>query len=216
MQIGRRYMRLLKKIYYRMVQQRLNLLYPVEQYLQDKNNENKADKLRMDYVYNLHSHLSGTMLDIGCNDGYFMRNYNWTFQKMIGIDIYSINNYTKGMFEKNKEYYSKNGKIRYIRAFFEEYEFVDQFDFVFAGEIIEHVLDVNVFLEKFHSVIKNRGHFCLTVPDDVGKKQPEHNRQFNYESLNSLLEKYFSDFKIDVLKTPEGSWDFLIAYRRKI
>jgi len=197
------------------VQQKPNLLYPNELYIQDKNNKNKADKLRMDYVYNLHSHLTGVILDIGCNDGYFMRNYNWLFHRLVGIDIYSINQYTKGMFKKTKDSYTKNGQITYITAFFEDYKFTEQFDFVFAGEIIEHVLDVDIFLEKFYSVIKDKGHFCLTTPNDIGKGLLEHNRQFNYESLNHALKKYFSDFKIDVLKTPKGSYDFLIAYGRK-
>jgi hypothetical protein len=70
-------------------------------------------------------------------------------------------------------------------------------------------------LHKLYAIIKKGGNFCITTPNDIGKEQPSHNRKFNYETPNSLLKRYFLDFKIDILKTLEGSWDFLIAYGTK-
>jgi len=35
----------------------------------------------------------GTMLDVGCNDGYFMRHFEWCFDSYVGCDMFSIQSY---------------------------------------------------------------------------------------------------------------------------
>ena len=202
----------LNKIYYKLIQQKTNLSNPLEEYIVNEKNLNKPPLKKMDYVYSIFKHNTGSLLDIGCNDGFFMRNYDWKFENMVGIDIYNINDFTKGKFKQNMDFFTKNGRIKYLNAFFEDYKFEEQFDFIYAGDIVEHVLDVRKFLDKLYSLIKSEGSFCIATPNDIGGDHPEHNRQFNYESLNSLLKTYFLNFKIYILKMPTGSWDFLIAY----
>lgn len=80
-----------KQIYYE--KQRPNLLYPNEKYINSIENVNKADLYRMQYIYEDNKEHVGTMLDIGCNDGYFMRHFLWNFGKYIGIDMFSIEEY---------------------------------------------------------------------------------------------------------------------------
>jgi SAM-dependent methyltransferase len=41
----------------------------------------------------------------------------------------------------------------------------DYFDVVLAGEVIEHVLDTNLFLERCFSVLRSGGHLLLTTPN---------------------------------------------------
>jgi hypothetical protein len=65
----------LSKIYYKAVQQKENLINPIERYLADDSNANKALLIKMRYLYNIFNHCLGKMLDIGCGDGYFIRNF---------------------------------------------------------------------------------------------------------------------------------------------
>jgi len=39
------------------------------------------------------------------------------------------------------------------------------FDFVFAGEIIEHIFDTRFFLEEIHRVLKTNGYLILSTPN---------------------------------------------------
>ena len=41
----------------------------------------------------------------------------------------------------------------------------DYFDFVFAGEIIEHIFDTKSFLTEIHRVLKPNGYLILTTPN---------------------------------------------------
>ena len=53
-------------------------------------------------------------------------------------------------------------------------ELKEKFDFIFAGEIVEHVIDVDVFLKAVDSVLGENGHVCLTTPNNIGAHLPEH------------------------------------------
>lgn len=194
-------------------QQRRNLLYPNEEYIFSPDNENKADLHRMQYVFNLHKDLEGSMLDIGCNDGFFMRAFPWRFSLFVGVDLFSIDAFTRGKYRATPEKYTLNGKIRYIQGEFEKLgPVLGVFDFVFAGEVIEHVLDEELFLRAFVKTLKPTSHWCITTPNDVGVHLPEHNRQYSIDSLRMLLSRYFNDFEVRVLPSPGDSWPFLVAF----
>lgn len=193
-------------------QQQVNLLYPNEEYIFSDKNINKADLHRFHYVYDLHQNLRGKMLDIGCNDGFFMRAFPWLFDSFTGVDLYSITQYSKYQYWLHRSYYSKKGLIKYKKGIFEEMVNIGKYDFVFAGEIIEHVLDVNKFLQALRRSLKPGAHWCLTTPNNIGRSQPEHNRQFNKSSLTKTLRKYFKNVQVEVLESPGDSWPFLIAY----
>lgn len=66
--------------YYEM--QQPNLLYPNERYINSVENKNKADLYRMQFVFDDMQDVNkaeNKMLDIGCNDGFFMRHFDWKF-----------------------------------------------------------------------------------------------------------------------------------------
>ena len=93
------------------------------------------------------------------------------------------------------------------------------FDFVFAGEIIEHLIDVKSFLNEINRILKPGGYVVITTPnlariDDRIKllfgKTPRnvnplhpylylHIRLFTYESLKSALK--ICGFRNPTLKT---------------
>lgn len=152
------------------------------------------------------------MLDIGCNDGYFMRHFLWNFGKYIGIDMFSIEEYIgETQFNENINLYTKNGKIKYITGLFEETEFQEKFNFIFAGEIIEHVKNPDIFLEKARNLLGREGIICITTPNNIGKEQLEHYRQYNKVDLYNELKSFFEVIKIIELPQINNSWPFLYA-----
>lgn len=93
----------------------------------------------------------------------------------------------------------------------------DSFDFVFAGEIIEHIFDTRFFLGEINRVLKTDRYLIITTPnlarlDDrfkllLGKTPRQtsplhpylnmHIRPFTYDSLkNALRATGFSDFTL--------------------
>lgn len=100
------------------------------------------------------------------------------------------------------------------------------FDFVFAGEIIEHILDTRFFLMEIHRVLKSKGYLVLTTPnlariDDRLKllfgKAPRqtsplhpylylHIRPFTFDSLKNALK--ICGFTEIVIRTNVFAIDF--------
>jgi len=108
----------------------------------------------------------------------------------------------------------KNGKNRYITGHVEGLELAHKFEFIFAGEIIEHVLEVDFLLKKIESFLKTEGCVCFTTPNDVGELA-ENSRQYEKYSLNKTLKQYFEVIKIEELPAINKSWPFLYAKCRK-
>lgn len=202
-----------KKNYYEM--QKINLLFPNESYINSESNINKADLVRMTHIYEDTKDVivqGGAMLDIGCNDGFFMRHFNWPFSTYVGIDMFSISEY---LHTDQIAPYTKNGKITYITGLFEQVNLDQKFDFVFAGEIIEHVEKVKPFLKTIDRYLAEDGYVCFTTPNNVGKNQPEHYRQYNKTSLEKELKNFFEIIKIEELPAINSSWPFLYAKCKK-
>jgi 2-polyprenyl-3-methyl-5-hydroxy-6-metoxy-1,4-benzoquinol methylase len=127
--------------------------------------------------------------------------------------MFDINKYTRNDFNNNINKYTKNGKITYQTGLFEDiYNTLGSFNFVFAGEIIEHVIDDELFIKALRAVIKPGGSWCLTTPNNIGGDLPEHARQYSKDSLSVLLSKYFPSFQIEEIPPIADSWPFLLAY----
>lgn len=199
--------------YYEM--QQPNLLYPNERYINSVENKNKADLYRMQFVFDDMQDVNkaeNKMLDIGCNDGFFMRHFDWKFSNYLGVDMFSISDYLK---TSDIGKYTKQGKIEYLTGIFEKMELKEKFDFIFAGKIVEHVIDVDVFLKAVDSVLGENGHVCLTTPNNIGAHLPEHFRQYDKITLKDKLSQYFEVEKLVELPAINDSWPFLYARCKK-
>ncbi|MDD5331748.1 MAG: class I SAM-dependent methyltransferase [Candidatus Nanoarchaeia archaeon] len=168
------------------------------------------------------------VLDVGCYDGYISNKIKDLGNVVIGMEI------------------SKEGvklaKERGIDCFFGDVEgkfpFKDQeFDVVFAGEIIEHVFDTDLFLSEIKRVLKKDGFLVLTTPNiaafnrrlklfigknpdiDIGLVNYEgkgrsagHIRYFTKKSLEKLLKRngfYIQSFMVDCILVNGFRFDLL-------
>ncbi|GHU00945.1 hypothetical protein FACS1894186_2700 [Alphaproteobacteria bacterium] len=190
-----------------------NLLYPNDDYINNAKNVNKADLKRFQQVFDLNKHLSGRMLDLGCNDGFLMRKFDWKFDEYVGVDMFSIDKYTNGKFSRNKNAYTKNGKILYVQSLLEsiDEQKLGKFDFIFAGEFIEHLKHTKRLFLTAKRLLRGGGVFVITTPNNVGGNLPEHYRQYSKESLSAEIAQYFDDFDIFELPAVNDSWPFLMA-----
>ncbi|WP_019153833.1 class I SAM-dependent methyltransferase [Robertmurraya massiliosenegalensis] len=94
-----------------------------------------------------------SVLDIGCGEGlhsdYFME---------VGKKVTALDYGESVYFKKNKK------KITPIIADFNQHNFDEQYDCVWCCHVLEHQLNVNIFLKKINSVLKEGGIVAITVP----------------------------------------------------
>lgn len=118
---------------------------------------------RMVKVLNLdHNKPIGRLLDIGCGDGAYsvLLRDAWGVREIYGVDMSSRA--------------VEDAKIRGIKAVCADLNrdglpFDDGFfDVVFAGEVIEHLLSSDGFLDEIYRVLKPRGQCIVTTPNLAG------------------------------------------------
>ena len=100
------------------------------------------------------------ILDVGCGTGYFahLMKQKYTESTVIGIDI------SKMALKLGRNQYPE---VTFIRADAEKkLPFPSNyFDLVISGEHIEHLVDVDSYLEEINRVTKKNGHLLLTTPN---------------------------------------------------
>lgn len=119
---------------------------------------NRMEKMVM-FVDNLPTKPK-TILDVGCGTGYFSFILSKKFPEaeIIGIDISNIalklgkQSYSKIIFKK----VNAEKKIPFKNNYF---------DLVISGEHIEHLVDVDSYLEEINRVTKKNGHLIITTPN---------------------------------------------------
>ncbi len=111
------------------------------------------------FIKIMKKHNPSTILDLGCGDGSFAVKLaeNFDNTKIYGIDVSqeAIN------YAKDKGIIASVVNIDYEKLPFKG-EF---FDFVFAGEIIEHLVNVDHFLEEIFRILSPEGKLLLTTPN---------------------------------------------------
>lgn len=151
------------------------------------------------------------LLSLGCADGFIEEK----IKNQLGIQVYGLEA------SKNcaEEAIKKGIKIS-IGDISKKFPYENKsFDFVFAGEVIEHIIDTRHFLNEIKRILKPGGFLILTTPnlarlDDRIKfifgKAPRHTnpmhkflylhiRPFTFSSLKGSLEK--TNFKLISFKS---------------
>ena len=143
------------------------------------------------------------ILDVGCGSGLNSKKLSFYDHKIIGIDISS---------EAIKKYKKKNFK-GYVADVTKGLPFrKNTFDAILCSEVIEHVVDTNVFLNELNRVLKKNGKLFLSTPNSsfwvyrlfafFGKtlsevQHPGHVRFFSKRSLKNSINA--SKFKIQFI-----------------
>jgi len=115
-----------------------------------------SDSVRIDFIVRHIPDSSLTVLDVGCWEGTYTALYKKTTNTLYGIE----NSGTAAAKAREKGIIAVEGD-------FMKNEFFPncQFDVVVAGEVIEHVFDTDLFLEKVRKCLKPGGRFIVTTPN---------------------------------------------------
>lgn len=116
---------------------------------------NKADQERIKIVLKLIGK-GKKVLDIACYDGYIGEKIKNNNNKVFGVDA------SKGAVAIA----AKRGLITRVSDIEKGLPYKDNFyDMVFAGEVIEHIVDTDFFMEEIKRVLKRNGELVITTPN---------------------------------------------------
>jgi ubiquinone/menaquinone biosynthesis C-methylase UbiE len=118
-------------------------------------------------------------------------------KSVIGVDI----------LEENVNEINSQGKYNFVVANVEHLPFRDQFEVVVAGEIVEHIYNMGLFLDSAWEALHANGLLIITTPNNnaisnvlyamaLGKENchPEHTCYYSKQTLTYIVEKH--GFKI--------------------
>lgn len=115
-----------------------------------------ADYIRISYILNNIPDDNLKVLDIGCWDGSYAIRYKKKTNKVYGIESSS----TSAKRAEEKGIVVEQGDFM-TGDYFKDIKF----DVIVAGEIIEHVFDTDLFIQKIHKMLKPEGRLILTTPN---------------------------------------------------
>ncbi|MEN1729274.1 MAG: class I SAM-dependent methyltransferase [Pseudomonadota bacterium] len=133
-----------------------------------------------------------TVLDLGCNTGYGSKILAGMAAKVIGVDV--SENAVSIARETNQapgiEFHLIDGKQLPFEA--------DTFDVVISCQVIEHIVDYEVYIGEIQRVLTPGGIVVFTTPNallrlDPGMKpwNPFHVTEFNADEIGELLRSHF-------------------------
>lgn len=146
--------------------------------------------LALDFLRTL-SHLNNSVLEIGAGD----RSLSFCLDN-VNADIIEMSEQAVLNLEIEKP-----DNIKLINADFNEFEFEKKYDLIIALEVMEHIKDDQIFLEKIHDLLNDNGMLLLSVPAKMGKwnisdQLAGHYRRYEKEGLINLLhESNFNNVK---------------------
>lgn len=140
---------------------------------------------------------AGSLLDVGCGNGSFLKEFNSKKWKLFGIEI------NENQAEKARKL--KRTKIFTTRV--ENFKYpTNSFDVVTLWHVFEHLDDPQKTLNKLNSILKNEGYMLIEVPNgnSIYRKifgvhwqllmVPEHLFFWSKKALSQILKK--SGFRV--------------------
>jgi methylation protein EvaC len=152
------------------------------------------------------------ILEIGCNDGSFLKNFNK--KRTVGIEPCSnIEKITKKKgYNTFAKYWNKNTAIKILNKF-------GKFDLIYSANTISHIKDLDNVFRNINLVLKDTGVLIIEDPSlmECLKKNTydqfynEHIYVFSFIALNNVLKKNILEiYKVENLSIHGGSNRFYI------
>ncbi len=186
----------------------------------------KNDAELSNYLYKQHEeNKSKKLLDIGCGEGFFMKN-----MQELGWEVNGTDYSSHGIKIKNPELQDKviYGELNPVLEKLIQNN--KTFDFINLGNILEHVISPIDLLNWCHKLLSQEGVLRVKVPNDFSHLQqhltshnsistywvhpPDHLSYFNFDSLpkvmnhcNFEIKKSLGDFPIELfLLHPDSNY----------
>lgn len=136
---------------------------------------------------------SGSILDLGCNNGILSLRYAYNGWRTVGVDL------SKKAIKFCNDFLARFeiDDAEYIQSSIEDFTTKERFDNIFLCEVIEHVADPIKVIEVAEKHLKPNGIIFVTTPDyygpyginNEGDKDGEHLRIYKAKELKELFEQ---------------------------
>ena len=183
----------------------------------EKENFNLKIEIRLKVIKKFLKNFEGrNLIDIGCGEGFFMKE-----ALNMGLNVQGIDFSSEGILRNNPNLIDKvtQGDIFLIMEKMHKENIL--FDVLILNNILEHVIDPVDLLKKCHNLMNNDSIILITVPNDFSDFQvkllndkrvennywvkfPDHLHYFNYKNILEVLRsskfetiEMISDFPIE-------------------
>lgn len=137
----------IKQAYTRVIDETARLSIPYRRYSDNSIRGRKAlETLISDFDFN-------TVLDIGCGEGIHTEAFLNAGKTVTAVD-----------YGKSDYFLKKGDSLDAIVADFNIYDFGRTFDCVWCSHVLEHQLNVNIFLKKIYTLLDEDGILAISVP----------------------------------------------------
>ena len=144
-----------------------------------------------------------SVLDIGCNAGYFLfRLLNKDPKKLIGIDL--GDNFIEIANELNTEYF-KSDKVEFIFGDIFEYKLNEKSDLIICFSTFHYFIDKQkAFIDLCYNLLNDKGVFLLEVEENPKNETPEVDKtpspadRTSYDYPNNLMMLEFCRNKFNI------------------
>lgn len=165
-------------------------------YHRDSYKNDPVYRAHVDYIVeNFKKKSKGTLLDVGCGEGLISCLLAEHGFKVKGIDI-----------EREAiKLTQKNCSLTDFEVK-DVFEVNEQFDYLLASEVIEHLSNPDKFLQKIKEFFRKEA--LITTPKRDYYKQPDpyHFREYSIFEFESLLEEYFKSFQVQANEYHLYTW----------
>lgn len=156
------------------------------------------------------------ILEVGSNDGLFIEQFKKKgYRKIFGVEP-----------SKDVYLYSKKLGHKVINSFFskkiveKKFKLKKKFDLIYTRQVLEHIPNLNNFINEISKSLNDKGHLMIEVPDhDMNYENfdyslwEEHVNYFNLNSLELLLAR--NNFRIIHSETTLYSGKAIIVFAEK-
>ena len=136
--------------------------------------------------------VNGTVLEIGCGEGYGISELAKFSNKYIGVDKFDT--FISDDLRNNHDIVFHKMEIPPLKNIEE-----NSVDFVVTFQVIEHIQDDNYFLKEIFRVLKPGGKLLLTTPNKLMSlsRNPWHIREYSPKEMKDILKKYFTKSQVN-------------------
>jgi len=143
-------------------------------------------KTHVDYITdNFKKESKGSLLDAGCGDGLISH-----LLAQIGFEVKGIDVDAEAIRLARQKSSLADFEMRDIL------EVNEQFDYLVASEVIEHLTNLDDFLQKISKLFRKEELITTPNKDYYKKPDPYHVKEYSIFEFESLLGKYFQAFQI--------------------
>lgn len=133
-----------------------------------------------------------TVLDIGCSQGITSILLGAAGKVVLALDVEqdSIDFANERLKEKEV---GIQQRIKFVKSDFIEYDFGNiTFDTIVMTEVLEHIIDVDVFLKKASQLLSENGRLIVTVPFGINDFWDHKRTYYTGNLYEQLIRNYFS------------------------